>query len=123
MSFHSTFLPSTEHTRWKLMRPLSFLCSMLKCSSFSRTAVNSRTGIVTSPKLIDPFQIACAIVSPETKAPELCSGHYVYIIPIGTACGPHHALQEEIEQKNAKQTFDSGVMPFGGSLWIARNSW
>src|SRR5215469_7407042 len=63
MSFQSTFLPSMLHTRWKLMRPLSVLCSMLKWISFSRTAVNSRTGIVTNPKLIEPFQIAWAMSS------------------------------------------------------------
>src|SRR5215831_10767870 len=44
------------------MRPLSLECNWLKCRSFSRTAVNNFTGIVTSPKLIVPFQIACAII-------------------------------------------------------------
>src|ERR1700686_3154336 len=44
------------------MRPSSFLCKKLKRRSLVRIAVCSLTGMVTSPKLIAPDQIAWATV-------------------------------------------------------------
>src|SRR3954471_19466950 len=43
------------------MRAPVFFSSWLKCTLWSRTAENAFTGTLTSPKLIDPLQIALAM--------------------------------------------------------------
>ena len=50
--------PSTEHTRFCWMRPLSTSCSWWKRTSLGDVADNSLTGTLTSPKLTDPLQMA-----------------------------------------------------------------
>src|SRR6266566_4838596 len=50
------------------MRTPSAAWSWLKRTSFLRTLVNSFTGTFTSPKLIDPLQIALATSSPRSPA-------------------------------------------------------
>src|SRR5436190_23744083 len=52
-----TSFPSAGQYIFCFSGTLSWSCSVRKCSRFSRTAVNSRTGMVTRPKLIDPDQM------------------------------------------------------------------
>ena len=50
-------MSSFEQKRFWLMRAPSGSWSWLKRTSFLRTAVNSLTGTLTSPKLMAPLQI------------------------------------------------------------------
>ena len=51
-----TSLPSAGQTSFCLSGIWSWSCRLRKAIRFSRTAVKSFTGIVTSPKLIEPVQ-------------------------------------------------------------------
>src|SRR5207247_1638151 len=52
-----TSLPSAGQYIFCLSGTLSWSCRVRKCSRFSRIAVKRRTGMVTSPKLIEPDQM------------------------------------------------------------------
>src|SRR5215207_7776939 len=63
MSEYGTSSPHTEQTRLYLIRPPSATCTCRKEMSFSSVAENTLIGIVTIPKEMAPFQIACIAIS------------------------------------------------------------
>src|SRR3954468_5501803 len=58
MSAYATSSPSTEQTRWYLIRPPSLACTCRKDTSWDSVAAYSLTGTLTSPNDTAPFQIA-----------------------------------------------------------------
>src|SRR5579862_3627207 len=63
MAFRSTTSPHVAHTYCCRSRDLSFACRRLKDTDFDLVAANSLMGTETSPKLMVPDAIACAILS------------------------------------------------------------
>lgn len=57
MSRYSTTSPSTSHTRWYRMRPLSLACTWWNLMSWSWVALYTLTGTFTSPNAMEPFQM------------------------------------------------------------------
>src|SRR3954449_937338 len=57
MSSNGTSSSSFEQKRRVSIGAPSFSCSWRKCTPWSRTALTSETGTLTSPKLSDPVQI------------------------------------------------------------------
>src|SRR5215213_2220734 len=58
MSAYATSSPSTEQTRWYLIRPPSLACTWRKEMSWLSVAEYSLTGTLTRPNETAPFQIA-----------------------------------------------------------------
>src|SRR3954466_9021693 len=61
MSAYATSSPSTEQTRWYLIRPPSLACTCRNEPSWLSVAGESLTGTLTSPKDTAPFQIALTV--------------------------------------------------------------
>src|ERR1700754_2479485 len=58
MSAYATSSPSSEQTRWYLIRPPSLACTWRNDTSWDSVAAYSFTGTLTSPNETAPFQIA-----------------------------------------------------------------
>src|SRR3954449_12206794 len=81
VSFHGTSTSSVGHQRRCCRRGPQVACSRLNAMPLLSVAPNSLTGMLTIPKLIEPLQIALAMLVP----PGACGGAHVRYSP-GAAC-------------------------------------
>src|SRR5437763_3941324 len=81
MCSNETTSPSTSHTRWYRIRPMSSSWSWLNFRDFSSVAGNTATGIDTRPNEMAPFHIDLGIAHLRKTQDPLARGFDAVILP------------------------------------------